>query len=173
MTLLAKGVICFTDTLILHTRNLLMLGVVLCSACAPLVNRPGKPVQAPSLGHSHFAAADGAVLPMRSWLPPAGMPAKAVIVALHGFNDYSRFFTGPGEFLSRRGFACYAYDQRGFGNSPGWGLWGGMDAGRTDGWDTDSHIGRRLPLGAAMVPGPTAPRSTPGWRRVPCLWTKS
>ena len=128
MTLLAKGVICLTDTLLLHTRNLLMLGVVFCSACAPLVNRPGKPVQAPSLGHSHFAAADGAVLPMRSWLPPPEMPPKAVIVALHGFNDYSRFFTGPGEYLSQRGFACYAYDQRGFGNSPGWGLWGGMDA---------------------------------------------
>ena len=101
--------------------------VLICPACAPLVNRPGTAVQAPALGWSHFVTADGAVLPVRSWIP-SGTPVKAIIVALHGFNDYSLFFSAPGLYLSGQGFACYAYDQRGFGNAPGWGLWAGAEA---------------------------------------------
>ena len=34
-----------------------------------------------------FIASDGARLPLRKWLPKG--PVKAVILALHGFNDYS------------------------------------------------------------------------------------
>ncbi len=108
-------------------KTFIILASLVGTACTPLVNRPGQAVQAPYLGWSHFTAADGAVLPVRSWAPQ-GMPIKAVLVALHGFNDYSFFFTAPGEYLSQKGFACYAYDQRGFGNAPGRGLWAGMDA---------------------------------------------
>ncbi len=92
-----------------------------------MVNRPSEAVQSPALGWSHFVAADGSVLPVRSWTPPAEN-IKAVILVLHGFNDYSRFFTAAGEFLSQRGFASYAYDLRGFGLAPGRGLWAGVDA---------------------------------------------
>lgn len=81
----------------------------------------------PQLRKSHFVATDGAVLPVRSWLPRSGKP-EAVIVALHGFNDYGNAFAMPGRYLSERGIALYAYDQRGFGNAPGRGLWAGMDA---------------------------------------------
>ncbi len=102
-----------------------------CSACSPVVKPPGAPVFAPRIEKAHFVAADGAVLPVRAWLPQ-GEPAKAVIVALHGFNDYSRFFTAPGQYLSRQGIACYAYDQRGFGDAPGWGLWPGVEAYAAD-----------------------------------------
>jgi alpha-beta hydrolase superfamily lysophospholipase len=104
-----------------------LLVLSLCAACAPVTQRPGAAVSAPQLGRAHFAAADGAVLPVRAWLPPAG-PVRAVIVALHGFNDYSRFFERPGEYLARHGIASYAYDQRGFGNAPGRGLWAGVEA---------------------------------------------
>ena len=37
---------------------------------------------------------------MRKWLPPrdrGGGEARAVILALHGFNDYSNAFEGTGE----------------------------------------------------------------------------
>jgi hypothetical protein len=68
---------------------------LLGTGCAPLVNRPGAPIAAPSLNRASFTAADGAVLPVRAWLP-VETPAKAVIVALHGFNDYSHFFAEPG-----------------------------------------------------------------------------
>jgi len=104
-----------------------VLALLLCAGCTPLTQRPGAAVSAPFLGRAHFVAADGAVLPVRAWTPPGGQ-ARAIIVALHGFNDYSHFFTQPGEYLSKQGIACYAYDQRGFGNAPGRGVWAGVDA---------------------------------------------
>ena len=67
------------------------------------------------------------MLPVRSWLPK-DRPVKAVIVGVHGFNDYSYSFAIPGTYLTRFGIACYAYDQRGFGGAPGKGLWSGVDA---------------------------------------------
>jgi alpha-beta hydrolase superfamily lysophospholipase len=101
------------------------------SACSPLVNYPGKQVTAPKIENNFFIAADGSRLPLRSWLP-GETPARAVIIALHGFNDYSNFFTSSGNYLSSRGIACYAYDQRGFGGAPGRGVWAGVEAYTND-----------------------------------------
>lgn len=107
---------------------LLSLFISLIEAgCSPQFHNPGPAIQPAHLSPAHFVAADGAVLPVRAWLPKEGS-AKAVIVALHGFNDYSRFFQGAGEYLSRQGIACYAYDQRGFGMAPANGTWAGLDA---------------------------------------------
>ena len=101
------------------------------SGCSPQVNHPGKQTVKPRIGQGHFVAGDGATLPLRTWLP-RDKPATAVIVALHGFNDYSNFFASSGNYLSRRGVACYAYDQRGFGGAPGHGLWPGIEAYTND-----------------------------------------
>ncbi|MFM8333427.1 MAG: lysophospholipase [Candidatus Methylumidiphilus sp.] len=101
--------------------------LLLCAACAPVVSGLGPATVEPVLARAHFVAADGAVLPVRTWLPPGG-ETKAVILALHGFNDYSNFFIGAGIYLSGQGIACYAYDQRGFGAAPGRGLWPGTQA---------------------------------------------
>jgi alpha-beta hydrolase superfamily lysophospholipase len=101
------------------------------SACIPQVNPAGRLVVEAKLEKEYFVARDGAMLPLRSWLPEDNH-VKAVIVALHGFNDYSNAFTSPGAFLSRHGIACYAYDQRGFGKAPGRGLWAGIDAYTND-----------------------------------------
>ena len=83
----------------------------------------------------HFLARDGARLPLKSWLPDGVRPTTratarptAVIIALHGFNDYSNFFDAPGAWLATRGIASYAYDQRGFGAAPGRGYWPGTTA---------------------------------------------
>jgi alpha-beta hydrolase superfamily lysophospholipase len=105
--------------------------LLVATACSPLVNHPGKQVTSPKIEQTVFITADGARLPLRSWLPK-DKPAKAVIIALHGFNDYSNFFTSSGEYLSRRGIASYAYDQRGFGRAPGRGLWSGVEAYTND-----------------------------------------
>src|SRR5262249_47536372 len=43
---------------------------------------------------------------------------RAVILALHGFNDYSHAFAMPGPLWAEQGIATYAYDQRGFGGTP-------------------------------------------------------
>src|SRR6266851_413833 len=72
---------------------------------------------------SEFIADDGARLPLRKWLPRDGV--KAVILALHGFGDYSHAFEMPARVWAERGIATYAFDQRGFGGAPGHGLWAG------------------------------------------------
>ncbi|WP_348757231.1 alpha/beta hydrolase [Candidatus Methylocalor cossyra] len=100
---------------------------MLLASCTPLTHPPGPRIGPAQLARAHFVAADGAVLPVRSWLPK-DRPPQAVLVALHGFNDYSRAFAQPGEYLSAHGIAVYAYDQRGFGNAPGRGLWAGSAA---------------------------------------------
>jgi acylglycerol lipase len=117
-------------------KNLFILGMVVAtllgiSACAPRVNSPGPLVTEPKIMNGHFIAADGAMLPVLSWLPKH-KPVTAVIVAVHGFNDYSHSFDIPGTYLTNYGIACYAYDQRGFGGAPGTGLWSGTDAYTND-----------------------------------------
>ena len=96
-------------------------------SCAPHVQLPGPSVAAPRLNGDHFLARDGARMPLKSWLPTTGQPT-AVVIALHGFNDYSNFFKAPGTWLASQGIASYAYDQRGFGGAPGRGYWAGTDA---------------------------------------------
>lgn len=107
-----------------------VLFVVLLSwlvGCAPAVYKPGQPVIEALLLEDLYVTPDGSWLPFRKWLPEQGQTA-AVLIALHGFNDYSRFFEEPGAFLKEKGVASYAYDQRGFGQSPRRGLWSGIDA---------------------------------------------
>lgn len=110
---------------------LLVVILLLLSACLPVVNPPGKSVGEPRLEPERFITADGAVLPVRSWLP-LGRPIMAVIVALHGFNDRNTAFSYTGAYLNRQDIACYAYDQRGFGAAPGHGLWSGSEAYTND-----------------------------------------
>ena len=62
-------------------------------------------------------------LPLRRWLPE-GKP-RAVVLALHGFNDYSNAFADAGPVFAAHGIALYAYDQRGFGAAPAPGRWPG------------------------------------------------
>lgn len=104
--------------------------LLLLTACAPTVDQTGPSTRQPHLTGSAFIAADGAVLPVRSWLP-AGEP-EAVVVALHGMDDYRAFFDIPGTRLAAAGIAAYAYDQRGFGEAPNPGDWFGETAMQDD-----------------------------------------
>jgi acylglycerol lipase len=98
-----------------------LLMVLLLSACAATTLPAGAPVRPPALESDALVMADGARLPLRSWLPPG--EARAVIVAVHGMNDYSNAFDAPGKVRAARGVAVYAYDQRGFGRGPHPGWW--------------------------------------------------
>ena len=106
--------------------------LTLC-ACAPTVAPRGPVATTPILTGATFVTSDGLRLPVRQWMPDAklGQELKAVVLAVHGFNDYSKAFDkapdapGVGPFLAERGIAVYAYDQRGFGNAPHFGLWPG------------------------------------------------
>ncbi len=106
-------------------RTLVLLAALL-GACAPTLHAPGEAIQNPMLAGNGIHTADGQILPMKTWAPTSSAP-KAVIIALHGFNDYSNFFAAPGAFLANHGVQSYAYDQRGFGAAPGPGLWPGTE----------------------------------------------
>src|SRR6516164_1348452 len=105
-----------------------------------------KPV--PRFTETSFIAADGEILPLRQWLPRANgqQEAKAVILALHGFNDYANAFEGPGEVWAEEGIATYAYDQRGFGAAPERGLWPGRAALAADAAAATLILRRHHPL---------------------------
>ncbi len=83
----------------------------------------GPARQAPALIDGFAIAADGYFLPLRLWRPEG--PARAVIVALHGFNDYSNAFATAGPAFAADGIVTYAYDQRGFGATLRRGIWPG------------------------------------------------
>lgn len=106
----------------------LLIAALLLAACAgEAVLGDGAGLrQPPRMTHNAVYTADGADLPLRRFLPSGGDPT-AVIVAVHGFNDYSAAFGDPGLFFRRRGIALYAYDQRGFGDAPLRGRWAGQD----------------------------------------------
>lgn len=84
---------------------------------------PAGPPAAPALAETVMIAGDGARLPLRAWLPEE--TPRAVILALHGFNDYSNAFAAPAVVWAKDGIATYAYDQRGFGDAPLRGRWPG------------------------------------------------
>ena len=102
-----------------------MLAVML-TGCAPTVIPAGEKAAAPKLTADRYVAADGTVLPLAVW-PAQGSRPKAVILGLHGFGDYRDAFEEPAEVWSKAGIITYAYDQRGFGESPTRGRWPGTE----------------------------------------------
>ncbi len=96
------------------------------AACSPITMPLGSEPSVPALNGDTFLTADGLELPLRAWLPD--QEPTAVVLALHGFNDYSAAFEDPALWWAERGVATFAYDQRGFGAAPYAGLWAGTDA---------------------------------------------
>tara|TARA_B100000965_G_scaffold162249_1_gene135160 strand:+ start:1031 stop:2068 length:1038 start_codon:yes stop_codon:yes gene_type:complete len=117
----------------------------LIAACAVPVTYPSGPrTEPPHFMMDWFVAADGIRMTTRRWTPEDGKP-KAVVVALHGFNDYSNFFDAPGKWLADRGVLSYAYDQRGFGDGPRRGLWAGAETYARDLTDFVALVRRAHP----------------------------
>lgn len=119
------------------------IGILLLAACAPRLQPPGDMAVRPELMVEDWRASDGRMLPLRRWLPD-GAP-DAVILALHGFNDYGNAFADLGAWLAERGIAIYAPDQRGFGASPHRGLWPGGDRLAEDLIELSRLLQRRHP----------------------------
>ncbi|HEV7265900.1 MAG TPA: alpha/beta fold hydrolase [Falsiroseomonas sp.] len=114
------------------------------TACTPVVLPAGPPMATPGLRDGAILAADGAILPLRRF-PPAGTP-RAVLLALHGFNDHSgNFLTDSIEALNEAGLLVYAYDQRGFGRAPNRGYWPGAATLASDAADATRLLRRRHP----------------------------
>jgi len=100
-----------------------LLTLCLLTACSPHFVTSSEPVSpAPNIS-SHIFSSYNTELPLRRWLPSS--PIHGVIIALHGFNDYSNFIKSPAALFNDHGLAVYAYDQRGFGETRSRGRWSG------------------------------------------------
>jgi acylglycerol lipase len=138
---------------------LMIAALLLLVGCAPATDEEVRlagigtmraapdPKPVPCFTEGSFIAADGQKLPLREWLPRGEV--KAVILALHGFNDYANAFDGPGRIWAEEGIATYAYDQRGFGAAPERGFWPGRAALAADA-ATAAQILRRLYPGTPL-----------------------
>ncbi len=119
-----------------------VLLLLMIPACMP-VEQPAKPrLQVPVISGQYLRVADGEELPFREW--QAKKP-RAVILALHGFNDYSRSFSMFAEEMQSHRVSVVAYDQRGFGKNRDPGIWGGSDNMALDACDAVRLMRHRFP----------------------------
>jgi len=103
-----------------------ILFVLSLAACAtPYVQPPAARHSEAGLNGSYAVMDDGYRLPLSRW--QAEGASHAVVLAVHGMNDYSDSFDSTGRYLSKHNITLIAYDQRGFGSTQGHGLWHGTD----------------------------------------------
>src|SRR4051794_3584618 len=152
-------------------RSLALLLALCAAACTPVVIPAGPVVTTPTVAGDALIMPDGARLPLRRWLPE-GLP-RAILLALHGFNDAARnFMEEVAPEFTRAGVAVYAYDQRGFGAAPHPGIWPGGATLAADATEAARLIRARhpgLPLvmlgesmgGAVLVLAATEPHPPP------------
>lgn len=86
---------------------------------------------------------DGTAVPTRIW--PARGQVRAVMLALHGFDDSRDAWEFAAPALAAQGIILYAPDLRGFGGMPDRGLWAGTDRLVTEARDEARIIARRHP----------------------------
>ncbi|MBB2176143.1 alpha/beta fold hydrolase [Gluconacetobacter johannae] len=125
---------------------------------------------------------DGVRVPYRVW--PARGTERAVILALHGFDDSRDAWEFPAPVLAGRGMTLYAPDLRGFGGMPDRGGWAGADRLVRDVADEARAIARRHPgvplylmgesMGGAvltcLMAGPDAPPVAGTILLAPAVW---
>jgi len=98
-------------------------------ACVSFPDAP-EAVAPAVLARNAIQSRDGALLGMQKWEAEHPM---AIILAVHGMNDYSNTFALPGAWWAENAeITTYAFDQRGFGRSPGFGRWFGAETMKAD-----------------------------------------
>lgn len=92
------------------------------SGCSPtFVGEKNSLLEDPTLQNDHFITQDGSKLPYRSWQPSGSL--DHIMIAVHGFNDYSNFIHGAAQYFNQQNIGVYSYDQRGFGGTTIRGGW--------------------------------------------------
>ena len=162
----------------------LLAGVALAGCASLPVYNPVLPaLPTASLRVDEMATmADGARLPMRVWMP-AGKP-RAILLALHGFNDSRDALELPAPIFAGSGIAVFAPDQRGFGAAPLRGRWPGAGVMQADAATLLRQLRARFPGvplyamgesmgGAVLMTLAASPEAPPvdGWILLsPAVW---
>ncbi|MEM9705066.1 MAG: alpha/beta fold hydrolase [Pseudomonadota bacterium] len=140
-----------------------------CVTSTPGVSPLDAATHNPLLEDDGIRARDGAVLRVTTW---AADEPEAIVIALHGMNDYANAFAGAAQWWAEhRRVTTYAYDQRGFGRSPDFGRWPGADRLKSDLRDVIHAVKEAHPelplivvghsMGAAVVLAAAADASLP------------
>lgn len=102
--------------------SLVVTACLVLSACSTPQTQASSGIEhEPILSKTEFLAEDGYRLPITRFWPETS--ADGIVVALHGFNDYSKAFEGMCQYFVSKNMACLAYDQRGFGETNLVGIW--------------------------------------------------
>lgn len=162
---------------------LIAASLLLAGGCAARqVTEPGPGPLPARLESGTARMDDGFRLPLHRWTP-VGRPL-AVVLALHGFNDYGNAFAGVGAHLAGQGILTVAVDQRGFGAAPDHGRWAGSGRMVADAAGLVRLLGARYPgiplyllgesMGAAvaleLLGGPEPPPVAGAILVAPAVW---
>ena len=132
-----------------------LFATILLAGCTPLmVQQAGKPPL--GFGGAHIerdavVSFDGTRLGFSKW-DASGDP-WAVIVGVHGMNDYANAFHMAAPWWAEQGVTTVAYDQRGFGRSPGRGVWAGDELMVEDLRTVTALVRQRYPHAVVVVAG--------------------
>ncbi len=107
-----------------HWPVILLLALLLSGCGQAMLQQPGPGPDTVRLEPDWAIAEDGYRLPLRHW-PAEGEAPRAVVVAVHGFNDHGGSFDVMAEALAPHGITTYAFDQRGFGLTAQRRIWPG------------------------------------------------
>jgi acylglycerol lipase len=132
-----------------------LLAAVTLAACTPLmVQQAGQPpigFSGPRIERDAIVSFDGARLGLSEW-DAAGEP-WAVIVGVHGMNDYANAFHMAAPWWAEQGVTTVAYDQRGFGRSPDRGVWAGDELMTEDLRTVTALVRQKYPHALVVVAG--------------------
>jgi alpha-beta hydrolase superfamily lysophospholipase len=106
---------------------------------------PSLPLDARIPATLSFTMSDGATLPARDWLPSPGHPWRGVMLALHGFTDSRDGWEIPAPSFAAAGYAVFAPDQRGFGDTASRGHWAGTSRMVNDAAELVAQLRARYP----------------------------
>jgi alpha-beta hydrolase superfamily lysophospholipase len=101
-------------------------GLLLAAAltgCAPRMAAETVDAGEARVAEDALVMPDGARLPLHVWDSRGNPGPEAVILGVHGFNDYGMGFDLPAQWFAAQHIRVYAYDQRGFGAAPHPGVW--------------------------------------------------
>jgi len=101
-----------------------ILLILFVAACSPVVQEARDVRPTPALNSDTLISFDGTKLPVKIWKAPE--KPLALMIAVHGMNDYSNAFAYPASWWTGQGITTIAYDQRGFGTSVQPGIWPGQ-----------------------------------------------